>query len=108
MMRIVQIVVLLTVASVAQTQERIANLDNSIRVEYHYAYTGDFIYDTADFDAGNTTSHALVLSGVYSINDRWKLYASIPYVQRRQSGATAGPGRRGRYNARCGGRPRMR
>ena len=90
MMRIAVSVVLLTVVSVVHGQDRIANLDNSIRVEYHYADTGDFIYDSGDFDGGSTTSHALVLSGVYSINERWKLYASIPYVQRRHSGT--GPG----------------
>ena len=90
MKQMVVSVALLTVVAVAQGQERIANLDNSVRVEYHYAYTGDFIYDSGDFDGGSTISHALVLSGVYSINERWKLYASIPYVQRRHSGT--GPG----------------
>jgi len=87
MIRIAIIVALLTVVSVTQGQERIANLDNFVRVEYHYAYTSDFEYDSAVFDGGHTTSHALVLSGVYSINERWKLFATIPYVQRRQSGA---------------------
>lgn len=90
MMRIAPVVALACVASVAQGEERVARLDNSVRVEYHYAYTGDYVYDSGDFDGGPTTSHALVLSGVYSINDRWKLYASIPYVRRRHSGE--GPG----------------
>ena len=87
MMRIAVTVLLLTVFSVAPGQERTASLGHSVRVEYHYAYTSDFVYDSAVFEGGNTTSHALVLSGVYSINERWKLFATIPYVQRRQTGA---------------------
>lgn len=87
MMRSVVIVALLTVVSVAQGQERNGSRGHSVRVEYHYAYTSDYVYDTGSFDGGNVTSHALVLSGVYSINDQWKLFATIPYVERRQSGA---------------------
>ena len=63
MMRIAFIIALASLVSVAQSQERIARLDNSVRVEYHYAYTSDFTYDSGSFDLGHTTSHALVLSG---------------------------------------------
>ena len=87
MVRIAVTVTLLAVVSVAQGQERVASLGHSVRVEYHYAYTSDFVYDSENFAGGNTTSHALVLSGAYSINERWRLFASIPYVQRRQTGA---------------------
>ena len=87
MMRVAVLVALLTVVSVAQGQESIEHLGHSVRLEYHYAYTSDYKYDSGSFDGGNTTSHALVLSGVYSINERWKLFATIPYVERRQSGA---------------------
>lgn len=90
MVRTTVSVALLTIASVGHGQEPVASMDNSVRVEYHYAYTGDFVYDTGDFDVGATTSHALVLSAAYSISERWKLFASIPYVQRRHSGV--GPG----------------
>lgn len=86
-MRFVLFVAMLTVSSIAQGQERIAHLENSVRVEYQYVHTSDFEDNIGPFDIGETDTHALLLSGVYSINDRWKVFGSIPYVQRRQRGA---------------------
>ena len=73
MMRIAVILALLTAVSVAQGQDNNADLGHSIRVEYQYAYTSDYVYGGGSFAGGNVTSHALVLSGAYSINERWKL-----------------------------------
>lgn len=83
-------VVSLIVASAAPGQEHFLSLDKSIRVEYHYAYTSDFEYDSAVFDGGTTTSHAVVFAGDFPINDRWRLFASIPYVLRKHNGVGLG------------------
>ena len=85
-MRVALFVVLLIAIPAAQGQERIANLENSIRVEYQYFHTSDFYDSEGRGDIGETDSHVLLLSGVYSINERWKIFATIPYVERRQKG----------------------
>ena len=41
---------------------------------------------TGPVDIGETDTHVLLLSGVHSLNERWKIYGSIPYVQKRHSG----------------------
>ena len=74
---------LLALMSVTEAQERIADFDDSIRLDYYYVQTGDFVSDTYSFDAGTTDTHALQLSGVFSLNEKWKVYGSIPYVQKR-------------------------
>ncbi len=83
MIRIALAVALLTVNSVSLAQDRIADLDKSIRVEYFYTHTADFKSDTLTVDAGTTDTHALLLSGVLSLNERWKIWGAIPYVQKR-------------------------
>jgi len=74
---------LLALVSVTEAQERIADFDDSIRLDYYYVQTGRFVSDTYSFDAGTTDTHALQLSGVFSLNEKWKVYGSIPYVQKR-------------------------
>jgi hypothetical protein len=84
-------IVLLTLAGVAVAQERIADYDDSVRVEYWYVHTADF--QTKSFgavDAGTTETHVILLSGVWSLNEKWKIYASLPYVQKRFDGNPAG------------------
>ncbi|MDH4019015.1 MAG: transporter [Xanthomonadales bacterium] len=83
MFRVALTSVLLTVMSVTEAQERIADFDDSIRLDYHYVHTGDFHTDTYSYDAGTTDTHALQLSGVFSLNEKWKIYGSIPYVRKR-------------------------
>jgi hypothetical protein len=74
---------LLVLVAVTEAQERIADFDDSVRLEYYYVQTGRFVSDTYSFDAGTTDTHAVQLSGVFSLNEKWKVYGSIPYVQKR-------------------------
>lgn len=87
MLRAALTAVLFAPVSVAVAQERIADYDNSVRLEYHYIHTADFQSGTlGSVDAGTTDTHVLLLSGVWSLNERWKIYGSIPYVQKRHDG----------------------
>ena len=61
--------------------------DASLRVEYQYIRTGEYDSSVGKIDIGNTDSHAIVLSGDYAFNDRWKVFASLPYIQKRHKGA---------------------
>jgi len=79
---------LLTVMSVTEAQEHKADFDDSIRLDYYYVHTAEFQSDTLTFDAGTTDSHALQLSGIFSLNERWMVYGSVPYVQKRLVDAT--------------------
>lgn len=83
-------VALIALAPAAAARERIANYDNSIRAEYQYIRTGVLNVSTGPVDIGETDTHVLLLSGTWSLNDRWELYGSIPYVQKRHSGDPAG------------------
>ena len=85
MFRIANALTLLAAISVseASAQERIADFDDSIRLEYWYVHTADFQSDTFSLDAGTTQAHVILLSGVWALNERWKLYGSLPYVQKR-------------------------
>jgi len=81
-------VFLFSVVSVAAAQERIADYNNSVRVEYQFIHTGDLDTSFGPLDVGETDTHVLLLSGVFSLGDRWKVYGSIPYVQKRHTGAS--------------------
>ncbi|MDX1555524.1 MAG: hypothetical protein R3212_05810, partial [Xanthomonadales bacterium] len=75
----------------AEAQERIADYDNSIRLQYEYSRSSDFVSgDGSITDLGDTDINALVLSGVYSLNERWKVYGVLPYVQNRHEAGTFG------------------
>jgi hypothetical protein len=89
--RISVVAALTALSALASAQERIADLDNSIRVEYQYARASD--YRTEDGTAvpvGDNDTHVLLLSGVWSVTEKWKLYASLPYVQKRHEAGTFG------------------
>lgn len=86
MLRLASMFALLALTGVATAQERIAEYSDSIRVEYQYIRTGLLNVNLGPVDVGETDTHVLLLSGVYSLNDRWKVYASLPYVQKRQTG----------------------
>ena len=83
MFRIALASFLFTVMSVAEAQESRADFDDRIRLDYFYVHTADFTSETLTFDAGNTDSHAIQLSGVFSLNEKWQLFGSIAYVQKR-------------------------
>ena len=61
--------------------------DASLRFEYQYVRTGAFDSSIGDFDIGNTDSHVFMLSGDYAISDRWTVMASLPWIQKRHTGA---------------------
>lgn len=80
-------IAMLAVAPAALAQERIADFDNSVRVEYQFIHTGDIDSSLGLFD-GATDAHIVLLSGVYSLSPRLKIFGSIPYVQKRYRGAS--------------------
>ena len=72
--------VLLANASLAQTQQK---GDASLRVEYQYIRTGSFLSGSQEFDYWTTDTQVAMLSGDYAINDRWTVFAALPYVGKR-------------------------
>lgn len=74
------VLVSLPTASLAQGQQR---GDASLRVEYQYIGTGNFPTDYFVAAYWTTDSHVLVLSGDYTLNERWTVYAALPYVLKR-------------------------
>lgn len=83
MFRVALVSALLTVMSVTEAQESKPDFDDSIRLDYYYVHTADFTSDALTFDAGTTDSHAIQLSGVFSLNEKWQLFGGIVYVQKR-------------------------
>jgi hypothetical protein len=73
-------IVVLSGAAYGQGQSR---GDGSIRVEYSFIQNGAFLSRDEKFDYWTTDTQALMLSGSYAINDRWTVFASLPYVRRR-------------------------
>ena len=67
-------------AAKAQEQER---GDASLRMEYQFIRTGTFKSQGEEFDYWTTDSQVLMLSGDYAINDRWAVFAGLPYVRKR-------------------------
>lgn len=80
----------LLVASVASAQEHISDYDDSVRIEYQYARSSQYNTTEGPVDTGRTDTHVLLLSGVWSINERWKIWGSLPYVQKRHEAGTFG------------------
>ena len=62
--------------------------DASLTVEYQYVKTGDFEGDVGTLDLGKMDTHVILLSADYALNERWTVFASLPYVQRRYIGDT--------------------
>ncbi len=56
--------------------------DASLRIEYQYIHTGNFITDLFVFDYWTTDSHIALISGDYALSERWTVYASLPHVQK--------------------------
>lgn len=83
------IVVALAILQSAAAQEQLTDSKFSLRLEYQFAKTGTFDTPDGPFDLGETDSHVLLISGVYSLNERWSIFASIPYVKKRHKGAAA-------------------
>jgi len=81
--RLLLTVACLMLAPMAAGQERIGDFDNSLRAEYQFIHTGDLDTSFGPLDVGTTDTQVVLLSGVYSLTDRWKIYGSLPYVQKR-------------------------
>lgn len=90
MSRFLPAVACLLLAPIAAAQERIADFDNSLRVEYQFIHTGLYESSIGPIDIGETDTHVALLSGVYSLGERWKIYGSLPYVQKRHTGNPLG------------------
>ena len=85
------VIVLLALTPPLAAQERIADYDDSIRLEYNYSQTSQFTSDElGTADVGTTDTHAIVASAVWSLNEKWKIYGSVPYVQKRHEAGTFG------------------
>ncbi|MDX1498313.1 MAG: hypothetical protein R3176_00350 [Woeseiaceae bacterium] len=61
--------------------------DASLRFEYQYIRTGKFDMSVGQLDIGNTDAHVYMLSGSYALTDRLTAFASLPWIQKRHTGA---------------------
>jgi hypothetical protein len=57
--------------------------DGSVRVEYQFIQTGSFFSQDQEFDYWSTDTQVAMVSGDYAINDRWTVFAALPYVRKR-------------------------
>ena len=57
--------------------------DASLRIEYQNVGTGDYNGNGVVADYWTTDSHIVLLSADYALSDRWTVYASLPYMQKR-------------------------
>ena len=57
--------------------------DSSIRLEFQYFESGAFLSRDQTFDYWTTNTQVAVISGNYALNDRWTVFASLPYVRKR-------------------------
>ena len=57
--------------------------DASMRIEYQFIRTGSFLSQDQELDYWTTDSQVAVLSGDYSFDDRWTVFAALPYVRKR-------------------------
>jgi len=57
--------------------------DASLRVDYQFIQTGSFLSQNQEFDYWTTDAQIAVLSGDYAINDRWTIFAALPYARKR-------------------------
>ena len=67
-------------AAHAQGQQR---GDATLRMEFQAIRTGTFVSDGADFDYWTTDTRVAVVSGDYALNERWSVFAALPYVRKR-------------------------
>lgn len=73
---------LLVLATPAQAQQQQRG-DASLRIEYQFIRTGDFLSQDQRFDYWTTDTQVAMLSGDYALNDRWTIFAALPYVRKR-------------------------
>jgi hypothetical protein len=74
--------VLVATAGMVQAQEQKRG-DASLRMEFQSIRTGTFVSDNADFDYWSTDSRVAIVAGDYALNDRWTIFAALPYVSKR-------------------------
>ena len=74
--------VALSFLGVALAQEQ-SRGDASIRLELQYFKSGAFVSRDQRFDYWTTKSQVALISGNYALNDRWTVFASLPYVRKR-------------------------
>ncbi|MDJ0905271.1 MAG: hypothetical protein QNI96_04570 [Woeseiaceae bacterium] len=70
----------LTLPAHGQEQKR---GDASLRVEFQFVKSGNFHTDNLEFSYWSTDTQVLAISGDYAINDRWTVFATLPYVRKR-------------------------
>ena len=73
---------LIVLAAPAHTQEQQRG-DGSLRMEYQFIRTGTFYSQDQEFDYWSTDTQVLMLSGDYALNERWTVFASLPYVRKK-------------------------
>ncbi len=54
-----------------------------MRLEYQFIRTGTFHSQNQEFSYWTTDTQLAMLSGDYAINERWAVFASLPYVRKR-------------------------
>lgn len=57
--------------------------DGSLRIDYQYIHTGAYVGDSFEADYWTTDSQVALISGDYALNERWTVYAALPYVRKR-------------------------
>lgn len=57
--------------------------EGSIRLEIQHIRTGNFLDGLYEADYWTTDTQVAMLSGDYSISDRWTVFAALPYVRKR-------------------------
>lgn len=86
MIRLLLTISLLTVVSTAFAQGQEKG-DASLRIEYQYIRTGEYDSSIGDIDIGRTDAHTILFSGDYALSEKLKVFASLPYIQKRHRGA---------------------
>jgi hypothetical protein len=78
---------LLTNSTAVLAQDDEVTGRGSLRLEYQFIRTGAFDSSIGDIDIGNTDGHTFLLSAEFALNDRWTLFASLPWISKRHQGA---------------------
>ena len=73
---------LLAVAAPAQGQGQKRG-DASVRLEYQFIRVGTFYSGSEEFDYWSTDTQVALISGDYAFNERWSVFATLPYVRKR-------------------------
>lgn len=79
---VVTLIILLSAATASAEKG-----DASLRIEYQYIKTGAFDNTFDDLDIGRTDGHTYLVSADYAISDRWTVFASLPWIKKRHTGA---------------------